>query len=150
LGGWQINGIATFQGGQPNSIFSYDTNDLLGLLAQNMLHADVVGNWRSGFHQSIAEWFNTSAFQAPAPGLFGNTGRDIVRNPDLVNWDMSLFKNIPLYGERVHLQLRGEAFNAFNHTQFGAPDNYMFDQTFGVVGSANPGRVVQVAAKVIF
>jgi hypothetical protein len=43
--------------------------------------------------------------------------RDILRSGGMQNWDMSLFKNIPM-GERYSIQLRLEAFNAFNHPNF--------------------------------
>jgi hypothetical protein len=53
--------------------------------------------------------------------------RDTLRNGGMQNWDMSLFKNIPLgKNEARYLQLRLEAFNAFNHPNF---DN----KNFGVV-----------------
>jgi hypothetical protein len=81
LGGWQINGIATFQSGQPYSIFSYDSSGLLGLTSQNMARADLVGDPTKDFHKSLEEWINTSAFREPAPGLFGTSGRNILRAP---------------------------------------------------------------------
>jgi hypothetical protein len=43
--------------------------------------------------------------------------RDIIRSGGLQNWDMSLFKNIPIR-ERYSVQLRLEAFNVFNHPNF--------------------------------
>jgi hypothetical protein len=150
LGGWQLNGIVNFQSGQPYSIYGYDYNGLLGLASPSMNRADLVGNPNSGFHKSITEWFNTGAFANASDGLFGTSGRNILRSPGSANWDMSLFKNIPLHGERTHLQLRGEFFNAFNHTQFGGPDPYMTDQNYGKITGANSGRIIQVAAKMIF
>jgi hypothetical protein len=147
LGGWQVNGIVTFQGGFPFSIGALDIQALNNLMGPR---ADLVGNPNpSGFNKSIYEWFNTAAFAQPALGVIGNTGRNIVRAPGLNNWDMSLFKNIPL-GERLRLQLRGEFFNAPNHTQFGYPDAYIQDATFGVIGSARAPRIIQVAMKFIF
>ncbi len=53
----------------------------------------------------------------PAIGLPVRGTRDSLRNGGMQNWDMSLFKNIPL-GESRSLQLRLEAFNAFNHPNF--------------------------------
>jgi hypothetical protein len=150
LGGWQLNGIANFQTGQPYSIQGFDESGLLGLSGAYMLRADQVGDPNKGFKKSLNEWFNTAAFQNPGPGLYGTSGRNILRSPGSANWDMSLFKNIPLHGERARLQLRGEAFNAFNHTQFGGPGNYMTQPTFGMVTGANAGRIIQVAGKFLF
>jgi hypothetical protein len=44
--------------------------------------------------------------------------RDTLRNGGMQNWDISLFKSIPLGAEMRYLQLRVEAFNAFNHPNF--------------------------------
>jgi len=109
-----------------------------------------VGNpYPSGLKKSINEYFNTAAFAQPVLGAFGNTGRDILRAPGAANLDFSLFKNIP-FGERVHLQVRGEAFNLFNRANFGFPDSGVPDSTFGVINSVAPGRIIQVAMKVIW
>lgn len=151
LGGWQLNGIVTFQSGQPYSIYGYDYSGLLGLASPSMNRADLIGKANSGFQKSQSEWFNTAAFANAAPGLFGTSGRDILRAPGVDNSDMSLFKNIPLHGgESTRLQIRGEFFNLFNRVQFGGIGNYMSNPNFGAVTGAGPGRIVQVAAKVIF
>ena len=102
--------------------------------------------YSSGFHQSIAEWFNTAAFiQAPA-GVFGNAGRNILRAPGINNWDVSLFKNFPIK-ERLNLQLRLESFNTFNHTQWDVPEYDSSSPRFGQITSAHPGRINQLGAK---
>src|ERR1019366_641669 len=60
----------------------------------------------------------------PTVGVPTRATRDIIRGGGMQNWDMSLFKNIPM-GERYSIQLRLEAFNAFNHPNFQ-------DKNFGV------------------
>ena len=98
--------------------------------------------------------------------------RDILRSGGLQNWDMSLFKNIP-FGERYSIQLRLEAFNAFNHPNFNSKnygvnvDHFPFQwqpsdslavskpANWGANTSTyNPGtgspRVVQLGAKFYF
>jgi len=151
LGGWQLNGIVDFESGQPYSIYGYDYSGLLGLASPSMNRADLVGKANSGFHKSINEWFNTDAFANAAPGLFGTSGRNMLRSPGVDNSDISLFKNIPLHnGESTRLQIRGEFFNVFNRVQFGGIGNYMSNPNFGAITGAGPGRIVQVAAKVIF
>ena len=60
-----------------------------------------------------------AAFVVPGIGDIGPYSRWYLRNPSYWNQDLSVFKNIPLGGEgRRYLQLRLEAFNAFNHPQF--------------------------------
>lgn len=142
LGNWQLNGIITLQRGFPYSLTSPDIGGVLDALAGN--RADLVGRpYPSGFHQSIAQWFNTAAFiEAPA-GVFGSSGRNILRAPGLENVDLSLFKNFPIK-ERANLQLRLESFN---HTQWGTPVYDASSPRFGQITSANPGRINQLGGK---
>ena len=53
-------------------------------------------------------------------------------------------------GESVRLQPRFEAFNLLNHPHFGTPGSYVNGSSFGVINSAGPGRIVQVAMKLIW
>jgi hypothetical protein len=101
--------------------------------------------------------FDTSVVQAPAVGTIGNAARTNIRGPGMNNWDMSLQKNIPI-GEMVKVQLRGEFYNAFNHTQFSGLDTAArFDARgaqvnarFGEFTSALTPRIVQLALRVSF
>ena len=147
LGGWQVNGILTLQSGLPYSVTASD----LGFVNQNYgQRADVAGNpYPSGFHQSINEYFSTAAFAQPALGYFGNSGRDILRAPGIANLDFSLFKNIPL-GERLRWQTRLEAFNVLNHANFGFPNSNIDSSSVGAISSASPGRILQLAMKLIW
>ncbi|HEY1214576.1 MAG TPA: TonB-dependent receptor [Bryobacteraceae bacterium] len=146
LGNWQLNGIVTFQRGFPYSITATDIGNVLD--TNGAQRGSVVGpSYPSGFHQSIAEWFNTAAFVQPPAGVFGNTGRNILRAPGINSWNLSLFKNLPIK-ERANLQLRLETFNAFNHPQWGVPTNDVSSPKFGQITSTNiPGRIVQLGGK---
>jgi hypothetical protein len=150
LGGWQLNGIAVFQGGFPFTITATD----LGFV--NMAYgerADLVGDpYPSGFEKTSGKWFNTKAFAQPAPGEYGNSGRNILRAPGLNNFDLSLFKNIQL-SERIKLQFRLESFNAFNHPKLGFPTANVNSSTFGVISAIDPhyrGRRNQLALRIDF
>ena len=81
-----------------------------------------------------------------------------------MNWDISLFKNVPMGGTR-RLQLRLELYNAFNTDQWTGPDttaqfNYttkalVNTTTFGTTQTTgnnvtNPARRVQLAARFTF
>ena len=80
----------------------------------------------------MSEWFNTSAFAAPAPGYFGNAGNGIITGPGLINFDVALFKDF-LITERHRLQFRAEMFNVLNHTNFRSVDTTFGSGTFGQV-----------------
>ncbi|HZQ55574.1 MAG TPA: TonB-dependent receptor [Bryobacteraceae bacterium] len=146
LGNWQLNGIVTFQRGFPYSISATDLGNVLD--TNGAQRGSVIGNpYPNGFHQSIAEWFNTAAFMQPPAGVFGNTGRNILRAPGINSWNLSLFKNFPIK-ERVNLQLRLESFNAFNHPQWGVPNDNVSSPQFGQITSTNiPGRINQLGGK---
>ena len=146
LGGWQVNGIATFQRGFPYPIFA---KDLGGLLDNFSNRANLVGNPHANFHQSVAEWFNTAAFAQPPAGVLGNSGRNILRAPGINNFDLSAFKNFAIL-ERLSAQFRVESFNALNHTQFGTPVHNLASPQFGQITGARAGRINQLGLKLIF
>jgi hypothetical protein len=153
IGGWQVNGIVSLRTGFPFSIAATDIGFVNEAFGQR---ADVVGPLHpSDFKRSVSDWFNTAAFAQPAQGNFGDSSRDILRSPGVENVDASLFKNIRVVG-RVTLQTRLEAFNLFNHTNLGSPNNFvpqsaaLPNPSFGAINSALPGRIVQVAMKVIW
>jgi len=151
LGGWQINGIVTYQTGFPISINAIDPGGVNQTFGNR---ANVSGDPTKGFDKSRTQWFNTSVFSQPTidiPGQdgFGNSGRNLVEAPGISNFDLSAFKNIKLT-ERFRWQIRIEAFNAFNHTQFGYPDPNVYSPTFGVIDSARPARIIQYGTKLIW
>jgi hypothetical protein len=92
---------------------------------------------------------------ALAPGqtfahLFGNARRGSLRGPGAYNVDFSLFKDFH-FTEAWNLQFRAEAFNLFNHAQFGTPANTVDVPGFsGQITSAGRGRELQFALKLTF
>ena len=93
VGGWQVNGIYTWQRGFPLTVTAADLGGLNDSFGAN--RADLVGDPNSGGH-SIQRWFNTAAFAQPAAGQFGNSGRNILRGPGVNNLDLAVFKNFSL------------------------------------------------------
>ena len=153
VGGWQVNGIVTLRTGLPFSVAATDINFINDCFGQR---ANVVGNPKAGgFTKGVNEWFNTSSFVQPPMGDYGDSSRDILRAPGVENVDASFFKSFSLI-ERLNLQTRFEAFNLFNHTNFGFPNATvpqsaaLPNPSFGTIGSAAPGRIIQVAAKLIW
>jgi hypothetical protein len=153
LGGWQINGIATFETGVPLSLTTA-TNPTLGAFGVGTLRPDNNGHSAklSGSTESrLNRYFDTSVFSQPAPYQFGTTARTLpdVRSPGITNLDLSLIKNTK-FNERYRLQLRVEAFNFLNQPHFGAPGTVFGNPNFGVISSAGSARIIQVAMKFYF
>jgi hypothetical protein len=158
LGTWQISGVWHMQSGRPFSVGGGDNSFSL----QNEDRADIVPGQKTSTHLdkshpdssgNIPYLTNPNAFTINQLGTFGNSGRNILQAPGANNWDLGLSKNFQV-SERFRLQLRAEAFNAFNRAQFGVPDTNIYDKSagfFGVVHSlANAPRIMQFAAKVYF
>ena len=146
VGGWQLNGIYTWQHGFPLTVTAADLGGLNDSFGAN--RADLVGDPNSGGND-IERWFNTAAFAQPAAGQFGSSGRNILRGPGINNLDLAVFKNFGLVG-RTKLQFRLESFNVLNHTQFNSVNTSITSPSFGVVNGARPGRINQLGLKVIF
>ncbi len=72
--------------------------------------------------RTFSRHFNTDAFGPPVVGTPGNAAKDLIRGPGINNWDLSLFKNFVVPEVKWRFQLRGEFYNAFNHTQFTGLD----------------------------
>jgi hypothetical protein len=146
VGGWQVNGIYTWQRGFPLTIVAADLGGLNDTVGTN--RADLVGDPDSG-ERSVNRWFNTAAFAQPAQGALGTLGRNTERGPGVNNLDLALFKTFSVARD-VRLQFRLESFNALNHTQFATVSTNLAARNFGVVTSARPARINQVGIKVLF
>ncbi len=150
IGGWQFNTINTLQTGTPVVLSVSGDIANVGNLVKNYARPNVIGD-PSLSDRSMNLWFNTAAFAVPVLS-FGNAGRGLVRNPAFYNSDLSLFKNVPIK-ESVTLQLRVEAFNAFNIQNPGnangnaSTGNRNFGRITSVSGSP---RDVQLALKLTF
>jgi hypothetical protein len=153
LRGWETYGIVTLQSGRPFTVALLSEIDnsgtgrsILGFGAND--RPNVVGNPELS-NRTTLQWFDTAAFAFPAPGTFGNAGRNILDGPGFQNVNMSLVKNTVLT-EGVRLQFRAEAFNLFNHPNFNLPDNFLGSPTFGRISSARDPRHIQFGLKLLF
>jgi hypothetical protein len=118
-------------------------------LANATNRPDVNGN--VNYPQAVLQFFNTSAFSAPAPGAWGNLTKGMVRGPGRDNWNISLFKDFLLSESRnSRFELRIETFNTFNHTQFKDVSSSFSSSNFGQVTSTWDPRVFQLGGKLIF
>jgi hypothetical protein len=156
-GGWSLSGITTFATGLPISL---NENDDAALIGANAASVDVP-NFTNGHVLADTnprhgnQYFNTALFTVENPGQFGNSRRRFFHGPGLNNFDMALLKTTKIT-ESKELQLRFEAFNAFNHAQFNNPDGQINDGypnqggTFGLVSSARAARILQMGLKFLF
>jgi len=149
LGGWQLSGIVTAETGFPLTITLGGSQGSNGL-ANGTNRPNVAG----GVSQphSFTDWFDASAFSAPALGQWGNFPRDSVYGPGRDNWNLALFKKFMLSEARgSQFEFRVETFNTFNHTQWsGIGTSFSNPSQFGTVTSTYNPRNIQLGAKLIF
>ena len=150
VGGWQVNAIATFATGSAFSVTAPNRtgSNFTSVRADRSCDggdSNLSGNIRS----NGLKWFDTSCFTAPVAGYFGTSGRGVLFGPGTNNWDIGVQKNFRL-AETSRFELRGEFFNAFNHAQFRNPDATVGDTNFGIISSANPPRLVQLAGRLVW
>jgi len=153
VGGWQISGITVAESGSPVNV-TYGGADTLGLGGNTTNRPNLVSP--VSYQHSQKSWFNTASFVSPtAPWAgggnngFGTAGKDAVYGPGLFNWNLSLYKDIPIK-EAAHLQFRAESFNTFNHTEFNGIDSGNTDANFGQVTSTYDPRELQLGMKFLF
>jgi hypothetical protein len=152
VGGWQINGIVTLQSGLPLA-FATSPSNLNALGGRQRPNATgISANTEGRIQDRLTRYLNPAAFSMPEPFTFGNVGRVLgdVRSPWFSNVDLSLFKVFTIT-EQVRLQVRGEAFNAFNHPVFGLPNVSVGAAAFGsITNQRNSPRQVQLGLRLFF
>ncbi len=118
-GNWQVNGIFSAMTGTPFTVGSAGTSvDAPGntqTADQVLPDVRILGGVGRG-----NSYFDPAAFVPITAVRFGNSGRNILRGPGLVNMDASIFRDFPI-GERFKLQFRAEAFNVSNTPAFNNP-----------------------------
>jgi hypothetical protein len=155
LGYWGISGVTVLQGGLPVNI-GYNGTDTLGLGGGTSNRPNLVAPVTYPHKQTA--WFSTSSYADPtapwnggANQGFGNAGKDNVRGPGLVNFNISLVKTIQLTNhEGPNIELRFESFNTFNHTQFNGLDTSNHDGNFGQVTSIVTPRNLEFGGRFRF
>jgi hypothetical protein len=186
LGDYELGGILSAASGRPITILQGTELSGTGIGNDRGTYIAGVNPYSSttcGTTVNCVSWLSPAAFQPtkvtsgctpPATscnnpaiyGTFGNVGKNVLRLPHTVNWDMQLTKNI-LITERWRVQLRAEYFNIFNHPNFapeststgtvnGTDQISSFDKissnSFGTfrAGQAADPRIAQLAVKVFF
>ncbi len=139
---WQLSGTALLQDGMPVNVFYYGFDPANTGLPNRPNIVPGVSLTLPRSERTTTKFFNTAAFTAPAPFTFGNAGRNIVNGPGNQVFDVALHRRFAIREHGV-VEFRGEAFNVFNHPNWGVPGTYAdFSPPLfgGILGAGNPRR----------
>jgi hypothetical protein len=156
MGGWELGGIVTLHSGTP---FTPTTGFNRSRSGDNS--APDRPNLKPGVKKipilgDPNHYFDSSVFELPAAGFFGNAGRNIITAPGFSDFDFTLHKTTAV-NERLRTDFRAEFFNILNHPNFDLPSAQIFDGSGQYLGSAghiaqtvNTSRQIQFGLKLIF
>jgi hypothetical protein len=171
IGGWQLNGIWRFNNGRPIILAEDSGGAGTARIPTYGVRPTLIGALKknTGNHVSmVADYFANGCDSGNCPNgdpvgvvvatpdyTLGNAPRTYggIRQPGTSIANMALFKEFPMnkYREGMRLEFRMEAFNVFNHPQFGNPDMTYGDGSFGAIFStAQSNREVQLGLKFYF
>ena len=151
LGGWQVNGIVSFQSGLPLALSANNTSGLFAARTQPNNNGQS-GRKTGRVQDRLNAYFIPTVYSQPSAFTFGNLARYLpdVRSDMVRNWDLSLFKEFAIR-EKMNLQFRSEFFNALNRVQFSGPNTSVTSNAFGAVTSqANAPRQIQFGLKLLW
>jgi hypothetical protein len=159
IGGWSLSGITRFSTGLPVTLYNNNDTSLLGTIPNGINNDGVDTPSTTGAALRLntdprngAPVFNSEAFALPPLGPLGTAARRFFSGPGIVNYDLALHKRMA-FGEARAIELRLEAFNAFNHAQFYGPaavNGNVTSPSFGEIMSAAAPREMQAAIRYIF
>jgi len=166
INGWQIGGVLSASSGAPFTVLV--GGDPLGLnntdpfaYPDRITGSGCGSGINSGNPNNYIrlQCFTMPALQgtttsgAPIYTLLGNSGRNPLTGPGLIDVDFSVFKNIPIHKltETTSLQFRAEMFNIFNHANFAPPldNNVLFNPDGTTVGNAGVIDATQTSSRQI-
>ena len=151
IGGWQFNGITMFQSGTPLTLSATNT---AGIFSQTIRANN---NGKSGklegpVNERLNRYLDTSVYSQPPPFTFGTASATLpdIRTDGVRNFDLSIFKTFSAT-ERLNVQFRAEALNAFNTPRFAGPNTTVTSTSFGVItAQANAPRQIQFGLKLLW
>jgi hypothetical protein len=159
IGGWNLSGVTIFYSGLP---FTPTIGNAGTAIRPNQgpgSRPNIGTGSAYASNQSRAQWLNvgaggalSSAFVIPADNTYGNYGFNTLRGPIFINQDLSVSKNFRLT-ERLTFQLRGEAYNLFNHASLGLPNTNVNGNNAGQITALAFGstmRRLQFAGRIDF
>jgi hypothetical protein len=149
LGNWVINGNIQLASGTPFTARILGNVGDLARGTNGTLRANYNGQSIAVSDPTVQQYFNTSAFTIPAPGTFGDAGRNTIIGPGTASLNLGVTRNINLAQSRS-LSLQIMANNVLNTVQFATIDSAVNSPTFGQVLSTRPMRRVQILTRFRF
>ncbi len=164
VGGWEVSAIVALDSGTPVTVAASAGGTINGATFADVGGLGIQGSSPAGFRpdqlfdprtnapKTRQQWFNTAAFASPnaAVGLPGNAKRGTIIGPGFNREDLGIFRNFRIFRESS-FQLRGEAFNVLNHTNFSNPAvTATTASTFGTITSSREARILQIGGKITF
>jgi hypothetical protein len=150
LGNWQVNGVFSAYTGTPFTVTSPGSslNAPDNTQTANQVKTDVI---RYGFVGPGATYYDPTAFAAvTAAATFGTSGRNILRNPGVLNTDLDITREFAIK-ERMKLQFRGEAFNVANTSHFGGvASSSVTSGSFMQITSASGERQIRFGLRMVW
>ena len=154
VNGWKIAALGMLRGGLANTVFIGTNTFGNGNFANQRPNA-VVGVSPYAADQQPEHWLNPAAFSLPAPGTFGNLGRNTIFGPGFKQLDFSIFKDFHIR-EKLKLEYRAEFFNICNHPNFDQPNTTFGTSNFGKIFNTlgrtiglGTSRQIQMALRLI-
>lgn len=152
-GSWQFSPLINYRTGMPYTITVGTDNSLTGIGLDRPNVVSGASRYAKNLFPASGYpvWANKSAYSTATSGTFGNERPFSQRGPGYCNIDLAVSKRLPLYKGTV-MELRGEAFNLFNHPNYSNPVTAMNStSTFGhITSTANDARLLQIATKITF
>jgi hypothetical protein len=163
LANWQLAPLVRMTSGAPLNVLTGTDASLSGVDLDRPNLVPGVNPYPANWGSNLPQYLSAIAFTPNAPGTYGNLGRDTLRGPGLIQFDASLSRIFDLH-EAIRLEVRAEAFNVINHTNFVAPATgtgipgistsgiqlNLNSSSFGQITTAGDPRILQFALKLYF
>jgi hypothetical protein len=157
--GWDVSGLTRFSTGFPVTLLNNNDTSLLGTQPNGINNNGVdepevaMGSLQVKHRPGAGGYaFDTSLFSLPTLGTLGNARRRFFYGPGADNTDFAVKKTTELR-RGMSVEIRAEAFNAFNHGQFFGPaavSGNLSSTNFGQVQSSSSPRLMQLAGRFRF
>jgi hypothetical protein len=164
IGGWRASSTFVLQSGNPFTPVIGGSNNSYSQAGQ--WYPNVIGNPNLP-NRSVLQWYNNctllangtysaptcnasnAAWAVPTAATFGNSHRNSLVGPGLVQFNMSLAKTFHIW-ENANLQIKADAVNVLNHASFGVPGRNVNQNNASISSTTVGGRNMQLGARLTF